>query len=57
MIKELLIFTLQVFSIAALYFIVDYKRPYDNSLINWSTKEKLITFIVAVIALSILKIK
>lgn len=57
MIREIIIFVFQVISIVALYVIIDYKRPYNDTLINWTAKEKTITFFVVLIALTILKIK
>ncbi len=54
MLKESFIFTLAV---TGLYLIVEYKRPYSLSISNWSTKEKLIAFCVALVCILILKIK
>ena len=56
MTKFIIVYVLHVLAIVGLFFIVDYKRPYELNLINWSTKEKIIVFLVALVCLTILKI-
>jgi hypothetical protein len=57
MTREIIMFVLHVLAIVALLFIIDYKRPDEVSWVNWSRKEILITFVILLIALTVLKIK
>jgi hypothetical protein len=57
MLKESFIFIIQTLAVTGLYLIVEYKRPYSLSISNWSTKEKLIAFFVALVCILILKIQ
>jgi hypothetical protein len=57
MLKEIFIFIIQTLAITGLYLIVEYKRPYELSILNWSSQEKLIAFCVAVVCVLILKIQ
>ena len=53
--RDIIIFVLQTIAVLWIYFIIDYKRPYESKLQNWSFKEKIILFLYVFIIVTLFK--